>query len=291
MQQAKTDVNKHPLTSAPCDARDLVLGCPGLVTLPRVYHLVTARLTDMSAEPGALAAAVALDPGLSAEVLRRVNQPCYGLPGRITAIDEAVDMLEADDLRAVARGARAMDRFPGLPHHLIQVSDLWQQGLRTGLAARLIAQRHLSDELAAPCYAAGLLHDIGSQIVCLLLPELACQAVAREPGVCRTVEQAVMHADSAVIGREWADHWRLPSLLRDAIGYHPCPDVAPAFPQAAAVVQLARLLAQAPEHQLEAALETVAKPVWSLTGCDVRQLKKLQPEMEGEYQVVLARLP
>lgn len=275
--------------SAPsCSPGDLIPGLPGLPTPSPVYARARESVALPFSPGTGVARIVEQDPGLAAALLWHANRTRHGLARRVVTVDQAIGLLGPEELQMLPHGATVMDAFPGIPTQVIGVRDLWGASLRAAIAARLLAECCHSAQLAGPLGVAGLLHEAGTMAVCLKLPELARAAVlnaGQNPYECCAVERRVIQeAARASVGMELARQWRFPPLLEEAIGYHPMPEAAPNYPQAAAVVRFASLLAHVPEQQLEFALAAVPEPVWALARCERQQLYPIREEMERRFR-------
>ena len=67
-----------------------ILQVKDLPTLPNVLDKITQLVEDPEASTEAIAKVIATDQVLSAKVLKMVNSPIYGFPGRISSIQHAL---------------------------------------------------------------------------------------------------------------------------------------------------------------------------------------------------------
>jgi len=193
--------------------------------LPRPPGSVLAVLracADESAELPAIAALVAADPALAADLLQVVNSAYFGLADDIASVERAVTVLGLDALRnrvlclTVRTVAGALD----LPH--FDCDSFVEDALRRACAARLLATGGGVD--ADDAFTAGLLQDLGLLVLAFLNP-LVTRAqwdglLAAPPDARRTLEQALCgDTHDGVLGA-LASLWSLPATLADAITDH-----------------------------------------------------------------------
>jgi Predicted signal transduction protein len=138
-------------------------------TLPMVFH----RLVEMINNPGVtateLAKVIAMDPALSARLLRLVNSPFYGMAFKVDTISRAVVMVGTRQLVMLAMGATLVTAFRGVPVSLVNMRSFWAHSISCGAAARVLA-RHAGLPEAESFFVAGLLHDIARLLIYTQLP-------------------------------------------------------------------------------------------------------------------------
>jgi len=185
-----------------------------------------------------LAAVIGHDQSLAGNMLKLVNTPAYGFPGRITSVHNALILLGFNLIKSLLLSAvifeGASDDMSGLSRHS---------------AGCAVACRELGRKLKLPngddLFIAGLLHDIGKVIIAVQLPE-AYKEIAR---LTREEELALAEAEERVLGMThphigaWlAEQWNLPATLRNALAWHHSPASAPQPVTVAAIVHIGDFL-------------------------------------------------
>lgn len=136
--------------------------CP----LPASVQRVIAKVDDPRASIGDVAAAVGLDAGLSAEVLRLANSPVYGRPRTVVTLTEAVSTLGLVELRNMATAMAMLAAFASEHERAPELSEL--AVVRGALAGALARRQQATPAIA---YLAGLLADIGALALLAVDPE------------------------------------------------------------------------------------------------------------------------
>src|SRR5208337_5340498 len=143
-----------------------------LATIPAVAK----RLLELVANPAVtlteISHFISSDPVLTARVLRMVNSPVYGFPGRISSVNQAVLLLGLNVVKGLLFGVTVFD--------LMQKTmiGLWEHSLGCAIVSRLVAKKKgLKEPEEASVH--GLLHDIGKVILVLQFPE-EYEAVLKE---------------------------------------------------------------------------------------------------------------
>lgn len=183
------------------------------------------------------------DPVLTAELLRVVNSPFFGVGQNIQSIPRAITLLGQRTLRNLAlcvsvRDALGKDALRGL-----DTRTFWEDAIRRAVAARALGARAQLDR--DECFTAGLLQDFGLLVLFYLHPQHIPQwpqLRAAEPGARLDKEQAVFGTTHDQVGQTLAQQWGLPGELASALGRHHAPPNEPTDQQ---IPPLAHILAAA----------------------------------------------
>ena len=161
------------------------------------------------------------DPALSAELLRVVNSPYFGLARAITSIPRSVTVLGHRALRNVAlcvsvRDALKQDEMPG-----IDISTFWEDAIRRAVVARSLGG-HLKLDID-DCFTAGLLQDFGMLVMFYLYPKHVQEWPALRtlnPNDRLVQEKSIFNTTHNDVGLALAEAWTLPPDLASAMGHH-----------------------------------------------------------------------
>jgi putative nucleotidyltransferase with HDIG domain len=167
------------------------------------------------------------DPTLTSRLLRLVNTVYYGLPKRITSIEQAVFYLGIRQVRQLALVTPVIEEFQlltaGTP---FTWKLLWQHCIGTAMIANELygMARTAPDETP---YVAGLLHDMGKILMASAFPK-HFRAVRARMDAGETdllaVEREVLGADHAEIGAIYLEHHHLPPVLVATARFHHRPE-------------------------------------------------------------------
>jgi putative nucleotidyltransferase with HDIG domain len=217
-----------------------VTGLSNLPTLPGVAKHISRMVEDKNSNASDIGDVISKDQVLSARILRLVNSPVYGFPGRISSITHALVLLGFNVVKGLVLGTSVFESFAK------QAQGLWQHSL--GCA---IVSRRLSRELGIPdveeIMIAGLLHDLGKAVLWHVAEAEFSEAISiAKDRHCHIAlaEREVFGVDHARVASWIADEWHLPPGLSDALTYHHRPDLAKHTKTGAAVVHLADILAR-----------------------------------------------
>ncbi len=187
-----------------------------------------------------LAAIVANDPVLTAELLRVANSAFFGLASQVRSVARAVTVLGDRALRNLVlciamRDALRAESIPGF-----DIDAFWEDALLRAVAARSLAAPSGLD--ADECFTVGLLQDFGLLVMFYLQPQHVgeWERLRRsEPDARRELEQALFQTTHDEVGLALATSWGLPEDLATAMGHHHRSNAAQSAPQDALLCRLA----------------------------------------------------
>ena len=139
---------------------------------PKVAQQVTAHLASEGPESGRLWSLVGRDPGLICNLFRAANSSFFAGLQKTLTIEDAVTRLGFRKAGQVIESAckTGQERSQGklLQHYMPR---LWQHSPACALGARWLANRCGYQAIVDQVYLAGLLHDIGKQLLPAVLAE------------------------------------------------------------------------------------------------------------------------
>jgi HD-like signal output (HDOD) protein len=145
--------------------RDKVERINTLPTIPSVLKKLLGVIENPKISLSEISSFISNDPALATKVLRMVNSPVYGFPGRISSVNQAVILLGLNVVKGLLLGVSVFD--------LMQKSmiGLWEHSIGCAIVARIIAKKKQFKE-PEEVSAGGLLHDIGKVILILQFPKI-----------------------------------------------------------------------------------------------------------------------
>ena len=220
------------------DFKGQILAVESLPALPTTLHEVTRIMEQPDASTEQIARVISYDQALTSRVLRMVNSPIYGFPGRISNLQHAIMLLGFNVIRSLIISTVAFDAMNQ------GMRGLWEHSIGCSMCCAEIARligRDNPEEFAV----AGLLHDLGKAVFILQLPD-AGREISK---LVDTKRISFFEAEAAILGfshdriNKWlSEHWNLPLIIREGMIYHHAPLNAAHHPDVAAAVQLADFL-------------------------------------------------
>ncbi|HNU75506.1 MAG TPA: HDOD domain-containing protein, partial [Deltaproteobacteria bacterium] len=135
-----------------------------LPTLPPVVKKLTTMVESPDVTAKDVGKLISSDQVLSAKVLKLVNSPFYGFPGRISSISHAIILLGFDVIKGVVLSASVFDVMEK------SMEGLWEHSLGSAIISGTIS-RALGLKEPEEVSTAALLHDIGKVLVRVSLSE------------------------------------------------------------------------------------------------------------------------
>lgn len=213
-----------------------------LPPLPAAIQRVGQMVEDPKVTTQQLSDVIAKDQALASRVLRLVNSPLYGFPGRIVEISHAIVLLGFNVIKSLAFGTYVSGIMTK------EIEGLWEHSLGTSLAAGILA-RKVGFPKPDEASVAGLLHDVGKAALKVLFPaeyRRVLQVVQEKQCFILEAEREVLgDFDHCRMGAELCLRWNLPAGLRDTILHHHDPGRAKQEKDLTAIVHTADVLARA----------------------------------------------
>jgi HD-like signal output (HDOD) protein len=236
----------HQFLSKPCDATalqavvDRACGLQALLnddairravgtvdrlpSAPKVYTAVTRALEDPATSLQELARLIEQDMAISAKILQLVNSAFFGLPQRVTGIQQALSYLGANMLRRVLLSVETFSMFDKVKTAgFFSMEDLQAHSN----AVAIVASKLITGEpRSGDAFMAGTLHDVGKLILAIHAPEHAKRALnlALERKIpLFAAEQELYGVTHAEVGAYLLGIWGLPYAIVEAVAHHHAP--------------------------------------------------------------------
>ncbi len=147
-----------------------MIGDHELPSFSGVVMQTLERMREPRSSPGALAAVMAADPGLSVRVLKAVNTAAYSVRQKITSLEQAIALLGLSTVESLVLAVAVRDALPTGAARGFDSTRFWRAAARRAATARTLAARLLPAQ-AAESFTASLLQDMA-------IPVLATERIA-----------------------------------------------------------------------------------------------------------------
>lgn len=200
-----------------------------LPALPGVVNQVLEITANPDFATNELVSVVSLDPGVTANVLRRANSAYFGLGRKVSTLDQALTRLGVQNLIDITLNSGVVPMFNSyLAGYNAEPSQLWRHSLAAALVARRLAQLK-AVPVPAEVYTAALLHDVGKLILSTYLAQdLAAigNLIVNNNWPPAAAEREVLGVDHAIMGGLAARKWHLSETIQGGIFFHHEPQKA-----------------------------------------------------------------
>lgn len=193
-----------------------ILDAKNLPTLPVVLQEAMAVMSSNKSSMVKVAAIIGRDQVLSTKVLKMVNSPVYGFPGRISSIQNALVLLGFNVVKGMIISTVAVE------YMVKNMVSLRNHSLACSTAARELG-KFLRVPNVEDFVTAGLLHDFGKVIISTQLPEKykeVIRLVSIKDMQCVDAEREVLGFSHEQVNSWVGALWNLPGNLTDAMRFH-----------------------------------------------------------------------
>ena len=217
-----------------------------LPTLPEIPMRALALMDEPDPSLPEIGDLIAMDPVISARVVRLANSPVFGARSRVESIGTAVCRLGIREVRTLLVTISVIDALYAECEGL-DLREVWRHAIGSAvIAKRLASDAGLGQPDAA--YLAGLLHGIGDIFLALHFAKRFESAIAtanpQRGGVGAALREEFKFSPVEICGR-LLERWNIPAPVIEAVVYHDRPEEAPEQGELAEVVRAADRICRA----------------------------------------------
>lgn len=192
-------------------------GAQELCVLPDIYIKLTDMLRDDTSTLEDMAKVIALEPALSAQLLKIANSALFSFPKEVAEIDRALMIIGVNKLGTLIHAYGVTAAFSEVDPRVIDMDKYWEISVDCALMTKFLADRKGVPN-SHSLFLAGLFHNIGA----LVLVHQAREQVQ----LCErySKEQLPWHRQQEVFGFTYADvsahllkAWHLPEVITEPI--------------------------------------------------------------------------
>ncbi len=211
------------------DARRLKEICE-VESVPTLRSVVTRVLAalDGDTDLAGVSHLISEDPAITAQVLRISNSVFYNASGlSTTSVHDAVSRIGGAQVRNLVVSLGVVDAFDDL-HAGFDYAGFWKHSFTTALAAGEVAARSPRLRMRGsardnPYFLAGLLHDIGTLLLCQQLGAEYLEVLEQGRSEARPLPEMEREAfgfDHQDVGAALIRRWGLPFEVAAAAQFH-----------------------------------------------------------------------
>ncbi|GER94234.1 HDOD domain-containing protein [hot springs metagenome] len=221
--------------------RSQVEAIENLPTIPPVLKNLLNLIENPKISLSEIGNFIMKDPVLTTRILKVVNSPIYGFPGRVSTISQALILLGLNTVKGVLLGVSVFEVMKKV------MSGLWEHSVGCAVTSRIISQKKAPGYLEEVSVAA-LLHDIGKVVMGLKFSNeyrrVLKEAETKDIFIFES-ERKYFSVDHAMVGAWLTDKWKFPRSLIEVIEYHHKPHLSRNVPVQTAIVHLSDILVRA----------------------------------------------
>ena len=194
----------------------------GITIPPQPQVMVDLHMEQAMPEPdmSRIAQIISQDVGLSAAVLKFVNSAYYGLPRKISSIQQAVMMLGIRSIANIVNGLAVKSELSD--GAIEELHNFWDNAMDVASICSSIANQ-LGFKYQDECYALGLFHNAG---IPLMMSRFDGYKEVLEQGYqsfdfeLTDMENKRFRTNHSVVGYYLAKSWALPKACCYVIAHH-----------------------------------------------------------------------
>ena len=205
---------------------EVVKGLEKLPTLPGIAVKILEAVRNAETSLKEIADILSADLSLSAEVLKAINSPFYGLRTKVTSVHHAVNMLGLSSVKSLALSFSLVKNFRSKETGGFNHTNFWKDSLIGAVSAKVMAEKVLPN-LADDAFFLGLLQNIGILTLADMMPNqysLVVSEINNDGYTCHEAEVQILGFNHMEIGQYLTKSWGLPDTFYIPIGYHHRPE-------------------------------------------------------------------
>jgi putative nucleotidyltransferase with HDIG domain len=195
---------------------------------PKVAQRVMELLEDSNTTAAQLAEVIQFDSAITANVLKICNAAYFGLPRKVSSLDEGLVVLGHDILKDIiitSCSAKFYKGNVGAGYELGE-GELWKHSVACGIMAKQLIKFFKGVD-SSSAFTAALLHDIAKRFMSTFIADeydAVVGMVAKEHCSFVEAEQKVIGIDHAKLGGMILEKWEFPDEMKKAVENHHDPD-------------------------------------------------------------------
>jgi putative nucleotidyltransferase with HDIG domain len=173
----------------------------------------------------ALAEVIQYDQAITANVLKICNAAYFGLPRKVSSLDEALVVIGHEMLKEViiTSSSARFYKGPAGEGYLLEQGELWRHSVATAIMAKRLV-RHIPGVDSGIAFTTGLLHDIGKRFLSSFVAgdfKKIMLMVTKENCAFVEAEKKLLGADHAHLGGLILEKWEFsPAMIKSVRLHH-----------------------------------------------------------------------
>ncbi len=240
-------VNAAKIENLSLLADEIVRQINRLPQFPENVSSIQRLITDPKSQMVDIARQIAMDPAMTADLLRMVNSAQFMLAKKVDNIPEAVKLVGLRGIRNLLYSYGTQKILGG--EDSPEKRELWQHSYRTAFYAYNLTRnfKPQNRELLDDVYVGGMLHDMGKIVFSSVHPDLLkhirdfCVHKGIPDQLFEELSAGMNHAE---IGARIAEKWNFPESLIAAIRFHHEPALSQEHKEVVNAVYLANAMTE-----------------------------------------------
>jgi HD-like signal output (HDOD) protein len=227
-----------------------------LPTMPEVAQLLIKSLNDDEIPLEKVRSAIGRDPSLTVKLIRLANSARFGLPRKVSSVDEAITTVGLNQVRTLCLAACMSDAFP--MSHDLDREEFWKESMACAGFAHWLARTVGADVQQG--WLTGFMVRLGELIIAQRAPAKIAEIeqMPHAPGGRWEREVRLVGFSEGQIAGEMARRWNFPQEVALALETSADPLAIKPFCRLGGIVHIAMLLAEIAIESSTSAQATIA---------------------------------
>lgn len=262
-------------------------------TLPTVYTRLTEVMANTRSTIQDAADVISSDQAAVTKILNVANSPLYGLSARVDSVNKAIFLLGFNEVKNLIIAISIMDMFDKKNvNTYFNPVEFWKFSIGVGIVSRHIG-REAGVTNVDNFFLTGIIHGIGKLFLAQYAPTefLKTLEFAYDNELSlREAERKVIGTNHTIIGELLAEHWKLPTPMKNAIRNYPTGMVNQVPELLAASVHVAYCVTQAMEfgNSGERIIEKPNPLVWQILKLRTGALRDSFEDITAKYEQAIS---
>ena len=201
---------------------EVLKGSEKLPTLPGIAMKILELVRDKDTNLKEIANVLSTDPPLSAQVLKLINSPFYGVRTQVTSVPHAVSLLGLNTVKNLALSFSLLRDYRKGNKGGFDYTSFWKQSLIGAISSKLIAEKVIPS-FAEDAFFLGLIHNIGILALIQCMPQqysLVLKEKDRTLCSYHEAENQILGFNHMEVGEYLIRTWGLPETFITPVLYH-----------------------------------------------------------------------
>jgi len=202
--------------------KNMLKGAKKLPTLPGVAIKILEAVKKEETSLKEIGDILSKDPSLSAEVLKAINSPFYGLSTKVTSVSHAVNLLGINTVKSLALSFSLVKNMKTDKSNGFNYSSFWKDSLIGAVSAKILSGKTLPN-FADDAFFLGLIHNLGILVINQIMPDQYTLVIKeKERSLCsdHQAENQILGFNHMELGEYLISSWGLPTNFSTPVRYH-----------------------------------------------------------------------
>lgn len=214
------------------ETRKVAAQIDSIPALPDIFKQLTDEINSSNPSMKRVGEIIAKDVGLSADILKMINSPYFGLKNQVSSPEHATKLLGLEVVKGVALSTSLVKSFALTGIDMQRVERVVEHSLITANITKLILESEkVSPLLVDMAFSAAILHDVGYLMFASseVISEKYQGAIEISEASFRPlweVEREILGTTHGEVGAYLLGLWGFPDSIIEAIAFHHSPSKA-----------------------------------------------------------------